>query len=153
MVPRLALACLMGTLLAGCVVVEKDDGDDVDATPSASFSLSTSRTPRPLEFALQRDEVEDRLVLIHAQNGSRWEDFSIKSRAPLRFALNGEATGSSSATTNGTLTPLPAGPMRAGDELDFCDPGTGTGEANLYLVHTPSNSIVFETTFMDVAGC
>ena len=111
--PALMVAVLVAMAIAVSVVLR--------------FYLKDSDSDAGPQFALQRDEQADRLLLLTAEAGLDWTHFEIRADAGgvANFALKAEATQTSPALT-GSFQPIGSGAtVEGGDFIEFCGDTNG----------------------------
>ena len=108
------------------------------------------------DVSFSTDETRDRITLVTAASGLNWDDFKIKATVPtgetVNYVLN--VDGSTADTDlSSVYSQLASAAFTAGDFLDFCGTTTVDGTTTIQLLHTESNTVVYETQFNGIVAC
>lgn len=108
------------------------------------------------DVSFSTDETRDRVTLITSASGLNWDDFRIKATFPasevIHYKLNTEGSTGDASLTNAYST-LVSAAFTAGDFIDFCGATTVDGATTLQILHTESNTVVYETQFNGIVAC
>lgn len=134
------------TLLAvGVFFLVRGFTDDVGGDPQA---LAAFRT----------DEVQDRLVVQHAEAGALRSDFQLRTSVPTSFD-DAPPTPGLSVLGGGIFVGLGGGtgpddgPLSAGTAFSFCSVGGPAGNVEVEVRHLDSNSLVWKGRFISLREC
>lgn len=118
----------------------------------SNLSKTSSKAP-DVSFTL--DENTDRLSLVKSATGLNWDDFKIKGTVPsstVNYILNADAT-TAATDLSGTYAAFSTADFNAGDFVDFCGTAAITGTTTIQILHTESNTVVFDGSFVGIAQC
>lgn len=142
LLPLATMAAPMGWFFFGFGVPFGGDGyeEEYASAPDVAFS---------------RDDGQDRLTVVKVGAGSSAWDYSLRASSDMVFVRNREASAAGMAVGNDWTSLGHDGPdaFEAGDYLEFCSPGDALGETVVSIMHVPSNTLLYESTFSSIAVC